>query len=169
MKTLNTVIFDNGFPKPTLGDLLKMNKNSVHGLDYALTHNVEAKSEYGEVILELIHLLLNRIHDNMTDAETVADIINSIADTIREKKPKRIVKCSIERLIDFLTITKQIFPDVSNKELFEMLCDNGMINKQSICGVNNVLKHSIESKSEYGDVTLDLIKLLLNHISDNIT
>lgn len=75
MKPLNIVESDNNFPKPLLKDLLKMNKKSIHGLDYALTHNVEAKSEYGEVTLELAHLLLNYIHDNMTDTNIVADII----------------------------------------------------------------------------------------------
>ncbi len=75
MKPLNIVESDNNFPKPLLKDLLKMNKQSVHGLDYALTHNVEAKSEYGEVTLELAHLLLNYIHDNMHGSDTIIDII----------------------------------------------------------------------------------------------
>ena len=75
MEPLIVTNADNSLPKPTLDDLLKMNKKAVDGIDYAVEHNVEAKSDYGAITIALVRLLLQHIHDNMTDSDTIADII----------------------------------------------------------------------------------------------
>lgn len=42
-----------------------------------------------------------------------------------------------ERLVDWITNAKQIFPDISDKELADYLCDNGMIAPP--CKINDIL------------------------------
>lgn len=70
----------NGFPFPTLLEIMNMKKSTVGGLSYALKHNVEEKSDYGWHALQVVYLLLEYIENNMNDDDTIADIIKTNTD-----------------------------------------------------------------------------------------
>lgn len=66
---------DDSLPKITIPKLMAMNRDSVNGIAYALKHNVRSQSDFGDLTLDVIELLLECIERCMTDTDTLSDIL----------------------------------------------------------------------------------------------
>lgn len=79
---------DKGFPPPTLPDVLEMESDTIRGLAFALENNATGTSDYGDLTLKVVRLLLLYIEKNMNDGDTIIDIIKpqpNYIDTIYSK------------------------------------------------------------------------------------
>ncbi len=75
IELIRIIDHDDSLPKITIPKLMAMNRDSVNGIAYALKHNVRSQSDFGDLTLDVIELLLECIERCMTDTDTLSDIL----------------------------------------------------------------------------------------------
>jgi len=75
IELIGIIDHDDSLPKITIPKLMAMNRDSVNGIAYALKHNVCSQSDFGDLTLDVIELLLECIEQCMTDTDTLSDIL----------------------------------------------------------------------------------------------
>ena len=75
IELIRIIDHDDSLPKITIPKLMAMNRDSVNGIAYALKHNVRSQSDFGDLTIDVIELLLECIEQCMTDTDTLSDIL----------------------------------------------------------------------------------------------
>lgn len=75
IELIRIIDHDDSLPKITIQKLMAMNRDSVNGIAYAFKHNVRSQSDFGDLTIDVIELLLECIEQCMTDTDTLSDIL----------------------------------------------------------------------------------------------